>query len=361
MSENSKLSENVERKTLAGKVKKLAGSTQKSIVSAMDRNGDGKLNAADFGLDKESLKEFGEKTKKTAAKAGLALKTGRDKLGQAISDTKTEMELKTLRPVFRDELPWLAIPDVDSDDMLLNVTRVPSLVCVVGHDKRRDESVVCRGSVGYWTTIKDVEILNLYEEYAKDIGIELYPNVAQTFYYIDPYRTNCYVCLDDYFDYFKRAHVSELERLARDLGAKRFRIVFKEQKKTFVKHKKQAEVKAADKKGSITHEQVSTEGGTTEVAADITFEGCGTPREPQLVYFKNERDIEELVRARMESGNPIKSKDYHFRCSRLSGMTEKAAAKLDGVFAQLKCSGTATISSEAQRESRTELEYHIEF
>ena len=42
-------------------------------------------------------------------------------------------------------------------------------------------------------------------------------------------------------------------------------------------------------------------------------------------------------------------------------MSEKVAAKLDGILQQLKCSGTATISSEVQRENRTELNYHIEF
>ena len=42
-------------------------------------------------------------------------------------------------------------------------------------------------------------------------------------------------------------------------------------------------------------------------------------------------------------------------------MTEKTAAKIDLVLRQLKCSGTATLSSEVQREGRTELEYHIEF
>ena len=50
-----------------------------------------------------------------------------------------------------------------------------------------------------------------------------------------------------------------------------------------------------------------------------------------------------------------------FQCSSSAGMSEKVAAKLDGILQQLKCSGTATISSEVQRENRTELNYHIEF
>lgn len=64
---------------------------------------------------------------------------------------------------------------------------------------------------------------------------------------------------------------------------------------------------------------------------------------------------------RMKPGNPIKPKDYHFQCSSSAGMSEKVAAKLDGILQQLKCSGTATISSEVRRENRTELNYHIEF
>ena len=55
---------------------------------------------------------------------------------------------------------------------------------------------------------------------------------------------------------------------------------------------------------------------------------------PTLVYFKRESDIERLVEMRMKPGNPIKSKDYHFQCSSSAGMSEKVAAKLDGILHQ---------------------------
>lgn len=93
----------------------------------------------------------------------------------------------------------------------------------------------------------------------------------------------------------------------------------------------------------------------------FTFLDKMRQKPPTLVYFKRESDVERLVEMRMKPGNPIKSKDYHFQCSSSAGMSEKVAAKLDGILQQLKCSGTATISSEVQRENRTELNYHIEF
>lgn len=112
---------------------------------------------------------------------------------------------------------------------------------------------------------------------------------------------------------------------------------------------------------NTSYESSRSDDAKFEIAADIHFLDKMRQKPPTLVYFKRESDIERLVEMRMKPGNPIKSKDYHFQCSSSAGMSEKVAAKLDGILQQLKCSGTATISSEVQRENRTELNYHIEF
>lgn len=150
--------------------------------------------------------------------------------------------------------------------------------------------------------------------------------------------------------------------VAQDLGAKRVQIKFKEHKKTFVIKNARAEGKVEKNKASGSYEKADSEYSSIEIAADLKFSGHDTPTKPNLVYFKNEGDIEKLVQMRMGSkNNKIESKTYKFQCNRSLGIKEKEAAQIDAVLYQLKCSGTASISSEVQRESRTDLEYSIEF
>ena len=99
-----------------------------------------------------------------------------------------------------------------------------------------------------------------------------------------------------------------------------------------------------------------------EIAADVAFSGQEVPVIPTVVYFKSESDIEKLIQMRTgESQNRVQSKTYRFQCSNSSGISEREAGQIDALLRQIKCSGSASISSEAQRESRTDMEYHIEF
>ena len=160
------------------------------------------------------------------------------------------------------------------------------------------------------------------------------------------YRSGVYVALDSYFAYLKKNRVNELELIAQDLGAKSFRITFKEHQKVIVKQTANTGLKAGRIQWDGSHELSGSDYSRVEIAAETQFSGHSQPKTPTLVYFQNESDIEKLIRMRMDQSNPIKSKDFCFQCSRTSGMTEKTAAKIDLVLHQMKCSGTATLSSE---------------
>lgn len=332
----------------------IAVRAKNAFVSTVDKNGNGRIDAADFGIDEENLQKTREKAKELAVSAVQAAKDKATKLGEAINTAKMENDMRVLRPAFKETLYIV-------DD----VQQTPSLICVVERDKKRDAALVCAGAVGYWTRVKGLDILNLYEDSAQETGISFVPNVTQTFYYIDPYKRNVYVSLDSFFDYFKKERVNELEVIAQDLGAKNVRITFKEHKKSLVKKSGRANAKAGitktNAKAETAYDNSDKEFSQIEIAADVHFRGREKPQIPSLVYFRRESDIEKLIQMRMNPENPITSKDYRFQCSKTSGMSEKAAAKIDGVLQHLKCNGTATISSEIQRENRTELEYHIEF
>lgn len=332
-------------KQLAAKAKHTAAKAQKSLLNAVDRNGDGKIDPSDFGLDRKHMQ-------KTAKK----LQAGASRLGETIGEAKTELDRRMLRPVFYEELT----PHADADD-LMATAQLPRLVRIVHRGKKGQRSPVVQGSIGYWTTVKGVKLLNLYEDSVSTFGVQFLPHVEQTFYYMDSYRREVYVSLDSYFTYLKKNRVNELELIAQDLGAKSFRVTFKEQKKVMVKQAAKGKLNAAGLGADHQKQQGSNEEFRVEIAAETQFSGHDTPKAPPLVYFKEESDIEKLIRMRMNPNNPIKSKDFCFQCSRSVGMSQKTASKIDAVLQQVKCSGTATLSSEVQREERTMLEYHIEF
>lgn len=332
-------------KELAVKAKQVADKVQHSVLKAADRNGDGQINAEDFGITKEAMLEKAQK-----------FKNGAVQIGEKVSDAKADLDRRALRPVFAED-----ICHPGSTSALLATTHIPSLIYIVERDKKRVNKAVCAGEIGYWTSVKGAEILNLYEESAARLGLQFLPNITQTFYYMDPYKPLVYVSLDSYFAYLKKNRVNELELIAQSLGAKSFRVTFKEHQKVIVKQAADGSLKGKANKAALVQNHASHNYDKIEIAAETQFNGHCEPKVPALVYFRNESDIEKLIRMRLDQSNPIKSKDFCFQCSSTSGMTEKTAAKIDLVLRQMKCAGTATLSSEVQREGRTELEYHIEF
>lgn len=67
-----------------------------------------------------------------------------------------------------------------------------------------------------------------------------YPDSGDEFYYIDPSERNRYISLDEYFSYLKVARINELQKIAQDLGAKHFKVTYKEEQTSFSEKKMQA-------------------------------------------------------------------------------------------------------------------------
>lgn len=345
---------------IVANAKDIAIKANVALVNNVDKNNNGKIDAEDLGLAGENFQDAKNKVKIFAAMAGQGVKAGGDVISQAINDSKIDKDRKHLRPVFKEEL--LMVASNVSSVSGFHKTRNPSMICIVERDKKRSNNEACFGAIGYRTTVKNMDMLNIYEDCAPQLGLWFYPNITKTIYYADPYQNNFYICLDEYFDYLKKARVNELEMVAQDLGAKKVQITFKEHKKNFVTKNVHADGKVDRIKVSGSFEKSDNEYSNVEIAADLKFSGHDTPIEPKLVYFKNESDIEKLIHMRVGSSmNKIESKIYSFQCNKSSGIKEKEAVQIDAILNQLKCGGTASISSEAQRESRTDLEYRIEF
>ena len=336
---------------------------KEKVVKTIDKTGDGKIGMDDLGLDKEQIEAAKDKLAGAAAAAGQKLKDAGDWIGDAVDEQKEKAALKALRPVFAQDIRTnnISVAHTGLDQM----RTTPELIRIVDRDKEHDAHEVCEGSIGYMSTVKGTDILNVYKDCAKQLGVFFFPTISNSFYYIDPFKGNCYVCLDNYFAYLKKERVSELERIATALGAKSVEIKYKEQKRSVVKQNAAAKIglKVGKKSGGdLTQKLHDEETASVEIEADVKLDGHDCPKKPELTYFKYDSDINNLIKTQTESGeNKIKSKTYTFRCSETSGISNQTALKIDAVLQQLKCAGSVSVSHEAQKENRTVLEYHIEF
>ncbi len=318
-------------------VRSLWNKAKAGIVKVADKNDDGTLDLNDVSMIVENVSNA---TKNTAN----ALKT-------SVEERSRELERKMLQPIFAE--------DLDAADFALS-----KLVRVTEMDKRRAESEVCRGSIGYISMQKELRIINIYKEHINAFGLSFYPDAECELYYVDPSDRDKFIALDDYFSFLKIARVNELQKIAQDLGAKHFRVTYKEQKTAFSSNSKKgsATAKQAGNTGSIDAEiaLAATAVSTVEVAAEMDCPGHA-PMVPKLRYLQREPSIQTLIALRMDEKSPIMHQKYTLKLSNSSGIKEKDAIKIDAALKSMKITGNTTIVSEVRNESRRFFEYEIDF
>lgn len=310
----------------------LFNKARKTVVAAVDQNDDGKFNMKDVSA--------------IAGTVGTAAKKAAAAIKDSADARAYEQELKTLCPIFEDDLV--------STDFLM-----PKLVRITEMDKRRAESELCKGSVGYMSTQKEVRIINIYRDKVDIFGLTFYPDMDSEIYYVDPLDRNRYIALDDYFGYLKIARVNELQKIAQDLGATHFKVTYKEHRATQTdkKAKGNANIGAA---ADWNREATANTFASVEIAAEMTCPGHA-PIKPQLTYLQREPSIQSLIALRMDPTSPILHQKYTLQLSNSSGIKENDAIKIDAALRAIKCHAHATVTIEAQREAKRFFEYEIDF
>ena len=204
-----------------------------------------------------------------------------------------------------------------------------------------------------------MHIVNIFRDSINAFGLSFYPDCDSEFYYIDPTDRDRYISLDEYFSYLKVARISELQRIAQDLGAKYFKVTYKEEKASFTEKKATAYAKAV---GNVdaTHHSEEKKFSAIDIAAEMSFPGHA-PTKPELKYMQKDPSIQTLVSMRLNETAPLLCQKFMLKMSTSSGMKESDAVKIDAVLKGMKFSGNTTVSSEAQNEARRYLEYEIEF
>lgn len=289
--------------------------------------------------------DFGQNALDKAMVVADKANDNREKMGTQLDQLKDKLDEKVYKPVF--EL-----------DQYLYTN--PKLIRIINYDKRQNIDV-CKNAKGFVETIKRMNVLSLYESEAKTSGFEFCPTIEEDIYCANPYVHNMYISLNEFFDYIKKARVNELQIVAQKLGATYLKCGYQEQKKVFVKNKEKAEAKIGKANKPMVHVDAQhgesrREDNNLEMGHENLMDGHD-PVRPELIYLKQDSDIQTLINMRMDGG--INSKTYKIQCG--STIKKDTAIKIDAVLKQYKLMGNASVSSEAESESRTILEYTIRF
>lgn len=314
--------------------KDLLEKSKEITIQVADQNDDGKFNLNDVSMIAENV--------------GNVMKKGAQTLKETTDEKARQLEMKTLQPIFLETLN-------DTDFIM------PKFIRVAERDKKHAESEVCKGSIGFISDQKGLHIVNIFQDSIELFGLTFYPDCNSEFYYMDPSDRDAYIALDEYFNYLKQVRISELQKIAQDLGAKHFKVTYKEEKTSFSEKKvsKKLTVKPI---ASVDVEQnyEDKKYSTIEIAAEMECPGHA-PIKPKLKYMKYDPSITGLVEMRMNESGPLLHQKLMIKLSNSSGLKEGEAAKIDAILKGMKCTGNATVVIETQNESRRYLEYEIDF
>ena len=317
-----------------------------AFVNKIDQNGSGSLDKEDFGIIAGNIKDAAKKAASTVVDKG---KDGSAKLSEMKRKHKSEVDKRTLSPLFKDK--------VNSSDFTL-----PKMIQIEAQDKRHAENDVCKGSIGHLNIKDDITVCTIYPEYLDEFSITLCPHRTNGIYYEDPVFHDKYIELDEYFNYLKSARTSELQKIAQELGARYFKVSFKEEKSSISSSKKQTNIqvsKKADIDVSTEHDTSNQDYTSIKVAAEVHYNGH-SPRKPQLEYLANSPTIKNLIDMRLDD-NSITHQTVSIELSKIAGIKQNDADKIDAALSMLNIKGNRSISSQVQKEAHTTLEYEIEF
>ena len=288
---------------------------------------DAKLKVVDV-VDKAELDKHAKELVDAAVGAAQSL-------AEVINNGKDSWNLKRLKPIFINDL---------------NGMRFSRLVRIVEREKKFDIDV-CKGE--RW--------INIFKDSVSKFGLDFYPNDEVNFYYVDPTNKDSYIVLDEYFDRLKQVRVSELQKIAQDLGAKYFRVTYMKERTTL--SKKSANGKGSVHKkgnGSVQLNATEKKYDRMDIAAEMSFPGH-EPVMPRVRYLKRDPNILNLIEMRMDPKGPVNHQTLNIKLSSSSGLKETDAVKVDMILKSLKMAGNTTVSSEVQNEAKSILEYEINF
>ncbi len=230
------------------------------------------------------LKELWGKVKGTAKKTAEATKQGLQVLATKKEEREWNARLKKYNPLFPEQY-------TAADFYLPNVVRI------VDDAERRDIDV-CKGAIGWRSKEEGIEVLHLYDEAVSFSGLKFLPiPLCNNVYIVHPYNRNAFISVEEYAEVIQQEKMAELQEIAFSLGAKRYWVEMVEEDEsgsyvgvsadgnTIKEHKVGVSVKNKKEKGS-------------KGEVYLVCKGKGKPYVPTLCWFKEDKNVEYLIKQR---------------------------------------------------------------
>lgn len=304
----------------------------------------------------EKAKDIGEIAIEKGYEAGDAAADAAKAAAHGIQASLEESRRKRLNPVYLAEL--------ENEDYCY-----PDLIHIVDKDKERQKYYP--DSIGWLDKKNDMDVLHLYYSSVEenDLSADFGPNLLCGLYYCDHVIKQNYVNLGQYFLEAQTARQIELQQIAYDLGAKYYSVEILEETSTAAAHAKK--LKAAGAKGigkakaggggEESQSESSTEKQHAKIATGVSFDKGVEPKMPKLAWFKNDKQIKQLIEMRLAKDRPMSSYELKFEYSSMAALSVEKAAKIDGVVATIKAQIGYSIKEKLMKENKKKLLFYIEF
>lgn len=271
-----------------------------------------------------------------------------------LSSYITKKKLEKYLPIFES--------DIDRESF-----RHERVIRVVNYDSRLDIEP-CKGSIGFYEKSADRKIPTFYTKYVENFDLTFFPHLSESVFIADPCIEGRYIEIDEYFSYMKQVRVNELTLIAQSLGAKHIDIKLRTvNKKSSSKHfgisASVPEVEVLTE-GNASKTQTSSSKETVDIWASTDFKAGfrnANPVIPVVIYFKNESDIQSLIKMVLENNNKLKKRTYCLKASSSSGISLNEAASIGASLNGIKIKAGAAFENAAKTENEAILEYTIEF
>lgn len=242
------------------------------------------------------------------------------------------------------------------DEFLSENFNLPNIIEVVDDAVRRGIAV-CEGAIGWLEEHKGVEVLHLYDEYAKKCSLDFVPVLqCDNVYCVDNFDRTRFINTGCVFEKATEERMAELAHIAYALGAKKCGIEIMEEDSQSAHS--EMHVSKSSKTNSGEYQMSVSISNRMSGKRDLVFDGNNAPIEPTLKWFSHDDNIKGLIRMRCSGDNAIKSTTVELCGASSATMSKKVACAVDQL---LKISGKASMENRTMKEHRSKLVLKIEF
>lgn len=279
-------------------------------------------------------------------KAVAEAKSGVDAMVEKSKSDSYARRLKKLNPLFPEQY--------QSDSFHL-----PNVIMIVDDAVRRGIDV-CEGAIGWLSNEGNVEVLHLYDEAVAFSGIQFLPTATcDTVYYVDAFDRNRFIRADCVFSRAHEERIAELQHIAHSIGAKRCYIEVTEATSDMQSQRKSAKLSSGKLGASAEQEFTSHNTAQQSGRIEAVFKGFRRPQRPTLKWFAHDNNINNLIDMCCNGKRTVKDQTLELAGSSSATMSQKIAAAIDGLSGGAK--GSISVSSQAAKEQRSTLRFHVEF